>query len=114
MNITGVSTLFVTPRLRSSNYVSLLSEALPALTQSNSTVSDPALPALRSVVLMDNLTHGRHGDLVSFDDEKAKLPASLDYREVLVWREDDNTKMEVDQISRSLDNNEVINLQFTR
>lgn len=106
----GVSTLFITPRLRSSNYVSLLNEAIPSLKTNGAIISDPALPSLRRVILVDNISHSG-GD---FSSEKSLLPSAIDFREILVWREDDQIKREVDRIADGLTNEEVINLQFTR
>jgi hypothetical protein len=110
MKLAGVSTLFITPRLRSSNYISLLNEAIPSLKTNTTTISDSALPSLRHVILVDNVSH-TGGD---FSREKSSLPSAIDCREVLVWREDDPIKQEVDQIANSLTNEDVINLQFTR
>lgn len=110
MKLTGVSTLFVTPRLRSSNYILLLKEAIPSLKTNATTISDSALPSLRHVILVDNISHSG-GD---FSREKSLLPSAIDFREVLVWREDDRIKQGVDRITNSLTSEEVINLQFTR
>lgn len=108
MNLAGVSTLFITPRLRSSDYISLLRDAMPSVTGSK--LADPAAPSLRSIVLVDNLSH-TGGDFASAKD---KLPVALDYRELFVWRDDDRTKSVVDALAHSLHNEDVVNLQFTR
>lgn len=110
MNLSGVSTLFITPRLRSSDYVSLLGAAIPSITANRTIISDAAAPSLRNLVLVDNLSHNG----IDFANEKTKLPVAIDYRELLVWREDDSSKAEVNRLANSLDNNDVINLQFTR
>lgn len=110
MNLVGVSTLFITPRLRSSDYISLLSSNIPNVTTNRGPLQDSAVPSLRTIVLVDNLSHND----VDFASEKAKIPAAIDFREVLVWREDDPLKTEVDQLASSLNSDDVVNLQFTR
>lgn len=108
MNLAGVSTLFISPRLRSSDYISLLREAIPSVTTSK--LSDPSALSLRSIVLVDNLSH-TGGDFAS---AKSKLPVALDYRDLFIWREDDSSKATVDDLASSLHNDDVVNLQFTR
>lgn len=114
MSLAGVSTLFISPRLRSSDYISLLQEHLPTFSSSHETV-DPSLPSLKSIVLVDNISHSPlHSSTSSFHPEKEKIRGAIDYRDLLVWREDGPLKGQVDGISASLDADEVVNLQFTR
>lgn len=113
MNLTEVSTLFISPSLRSSDYITLLRQALPSLSSPSLTICDPALPSLRHLILVDNITHGS-STTQRYLDAKAAIPAAIDFREVLVWREDGSLKVGVERISKSLSNSDVVNLQFTR
>ncbi|KAF8320410.1 acyl-CoA synthetase [Clavulina sp. PMI_390] len=111
MDLAGVSTLFITPRLRSSDYISLLNKALPTLasTRQGDAISDSALPSLRRIVLLDNVSYNG----IDFQEKLDGIPSAVDYREVLVWREDGSANEEMQRVTNSLDKDEVVNLQFT-
>lgn len=110
LKLVGVSHLFVVPRIRSSAYVSMLSEAFPALSNSSAgDIQEPSLPDLRHLIVVDNT-----GDLKTFQAETGDVKCAIDFREVLVWREDNPAKTRVEEIAASLNHDDVINLQFTR
>lgn len=113
-----VKHLFLVPRLRSSTYISTLSSAFPALANSaQGGIQEPAIPSLKNLVVVDN-TPGAYGkvggDLRQFEEECEVARCVVDFREVLVWREDSPLKTRVAEIARSLHHDEVMNLQFTR
>ncbi|OSX63486.1 hypothetical protein POSPLADRAFT_1180411 [Postia placenta MAD-698-R-SB12] len=109
LKLVGVSHLIVVPRIRSSAYVSMLSEALPDLRNSPAgNIQEPALPELRHLVIVDNT-----GDLKQFQEEIGDVKCAVDFREILVWREDSAERRRVKDIAAGLNKDDVINLQFT-
>jgi acyl-CoA synthetase (AMP-forming)/AMP-acid ligase II len=109
LNLVGVRHLFIVPRIRSTSYLSMFSNAFPALRESSQgNIHIPELPQLRNLVVVDD-----KGELRA-ELRKLDLHCAIDWREVIVWREDAKEKYLHDKISRSLDQNDIINLQFTR
>jgi hypothetical protein len=98
------------PEIRASNYTSLFSDAFPALRDSaQGNIQEPALPALRSLVVVNNTA-----DPAKFENDLHGLKSAIDWREIMVWREDSTEKRLHEEISASLDKDDVISLQFTR
>ncbi|KIJ04946.1 hypothetical protein PAXINDRAFT_21773 [Paxillus involutus ATCC 200175] len=109
LNLAGVSHLFAVPRVRSSHYIRMLSDALPDLRYSNpGNIQAEALPALRNLVVIDNI-----GDPNEYQKEVNDTKCVIDWRETLVWREDGREQDRVKELIDSHQSNEVINLQFT-
>ncbi|KAM5532141.1 hypothetical protein V8D89_014166 [Ganoderma adspersum] len=109
LNLVGASHLFVVPHLRTSSYVRSLCDAFPALANSApGDIQEAALPDLRNLVVVDNT-----GDFKRFQEEIADVRPAIDFREVLVWREDGGEKRRVEELTAGLDNEEIINMQFT-
>ncbi|KAI9065584.1 acyl-CoA synthetase [Trametes sanguinea] len=109
LKLVGVSHLFVVPRIRTSAYVRMLCDAFPALANSKpGEIQEAALPDLRHLVVVDNT-----GDLKQYERELEGVKPAVDFREVMVWREDSPEKRVVHDIIDSLDMHDVINLQFT-
>ncbi|KAI0345202.1 acyl-CoA synthetase [Trametopsis cervina] len=109
LSLVGVSHLFVVPQLRSSAYVSMLADAFPALANSApGSIQEQALPELRHLVVVDN-TPG----LKEFQQHLDNVKCAVDFREMLVWREDASEQKEVRRLEKTLEKDEVINLQFT-
>ncbi|KAI1798014.1 acyl-CoA synthetase [Ganoderma leucocontextum] len=109
LNLAGVSHLFVVPRVRTSAYVRMLCDAFPALANSApGDIQEAALPDLKNLVVVDNT-----GDFKRFQEEIADVRPAIDFREVLVWREDGAEKRRVEELAAGLHNEEVINMQFT-
>lgn len=110
LKLVGVSTLFVVPSLRSSDYLSMLSSAVPSLSASTSNnVFSEMLPELRSLVLVDNTSgDGR------FETALAKVKSSIDYREVFMWHQSPAEDRQMSELSKTMIKDDIINLQFTR
>ncbi|KAI0336759.1 acyl-CoA synthetase [Cubamyces sp. BRFM 1775] len=109
LNLVGVSHLFVVPRIRTSAYVRMLCDAFPALANSKpGDIQEAALPSLRHLIVVDNT-----GDLKQFKTELEDVKPAVDFREVMVWREDSAERKEVEDIMSTLKPDDVINLQFT-
>lgn len=108
LGLVGVKHLFVVPRIRSSPYVQMLSDHLPSLKDAQpGNIQDTSLPELRNFVVVDNQ------DLYRDELQQLNVKSLVDWREVLLWREDNQEYRLVNEISRSLHTDEVINLQFT-
>jgi len=102
--------LFLVPHIRTSSYLSLLSEALPSLrSAAPGDIQEEKLPSLRNIVVTDNT-----GDSNKFKGILDDMKCTIDFREAFVWREDTREKRTAQEIQRSLDKDDVINLQFTR
>ena len=87
-----------------------LCDAFPALANSApGDIQEAALPDLKNLVVIDNT-----GDFKRFQEEIADVRPAIDFREVLVWREDGWEKRRVEELTAGLDNEEIINMQFTR
>ncbi|KAI0674518.1 acyl-CoA synthetase [Trametes maxima] len=109
LKLVGVSHLFVVPRIRSSAYVRMLCDAFPALANSRpGEIQEAGLPDLRHLVVVDNT-----GELKQFERELEGVKPAVDFREVLVWREDTEERRRVEDIVAGLQPDDVINLQFT-
>ncbi|RPD78859.1 acyl-CoA synthetase [Lentinus tigrinus ALCF2SS1-7] len=109
LGLVGVSHLFVVPRIRTSAYVRMLCDAFPSIANAlPGEIQEEALPALRHLVVVDNM-----GDFKQFEHEMQDVKPVVDFREVLVWREDAAEKRTVEEITESLQVDDVINLQFT-
>lgn len=101
--------LFLTPRIRTSSYVEMLAAELPGLRNSpRGDIQEPVLPDLVNLAVVDNQD--------AFKDELDKLNVKslIDWRDVMLWREDTQEYTIQKEISRSLHKDDVINLQFTR
>ncbi|KAF5390127.1 hypothetical protein D9757_003836 [Collybiopsis confluens] len=102
LRLVGVKHLFVVPTLRSSNYLSMLTERFPALANSTpGNIQEPALPDLKNLVVVNNR------------DEHDLIKPAVDWREVMLWREDTQEAKLVKDIAKSLQKDDVINVQFT-
>ncbi|TDL24641.1 acetyl-CoA synthetase-like protein [Rickenella mellea] len=109
LNTVGVSTLFLVPRIRTSSYLESLSVEAPSLKSSHpGNISAEELPHLRHLVIVDNTSD--HNEFLKTTQE---VKCAVDFREILVWREDGREKRTRSEILQSLDKDDVINLQFT-
>lgn len=98
----GARHLVIVPALRSSKYLKSLLERFPALANSRpGDIQEPELPELRNLIVVNN-----------FDEHELVKPA-VDWREIILWREDTREGKLVGDIARTLDKDDVINLQFT-
>ncbi|TFY79539.1 hypothetical protein EWM64_g4473 [Hericium alpestre] len=110
LSLVGVSHFFVVPSIRTSRYLDLLSAALPSLRSATpGNVQEEQLPSLRSIFVVDhNLHDGRH-----FSEVLDDVRCAVDFRELLIWREDSSEARTVAEMSQTLHKDEVMNLQFT-
>ncbi|KAF8828189.1 hypothetical protein HHX47_DHR4000533 [Lentinula edodes] len=102
LRLVGIKHLIIVPSLRTSQYLKLLLERFPSLACSNpGDIQELELPELRNLIVVNN------------DDEYELVKAATDWREIILWREDTWEAKSVRDIARSLNKDEVINLQFT-
>ena len=109
--ISQVQHLFVVPHIRSSAYLQMLSSIFPSLssTPQGQPLSLDRLPDLKSIVVIDDVGGGQN-----LETEMARVKPAVDFREILVWREAGHEESEVRKLEASLQEHDVINLQFTR
>ncbi|KIK18800.1 hypothetical protein PISMIDRAFT_175407 [Pisolithus microcarpus 441] len=109
LNVAGVSHLFVVPRIRTSRYVRGLSAAFPDMRCSApGNIQAAELPSLRNLVVVDDMPDHRE-----YLEEIGDTKCAIDFREMLVWREDGTEQRRVKELVDSHHSDEVINLQFT-
>ncbi len=100
--------LVVVPRIRTSAYLSIFSDAFPALRNSApSDIQEPALPFLKNLIVVDN-----DGEYKS-EIEKADIHPAIDWRDIMIWH-DGTEGRTVRSMMKAVDKDDVINLQFTR
>lgn len=88
----------------------MLSDTLPDLRYSTpGNIQCEALPALRHLVVVNNLT-----DANSYQEEIVDTKCIVDWQETLVWREDCAEQRRVRECVDELRSEDIINLQFTR
>lgn len=64
---------------------------------------------MKHLVIVDNT-----GNFKQFASDLEEVKPAVDFREVLVWREDTAEKRKVEEFTNALEFDDVINLQFTR
>lgn len=103
LNLTSCSALFIAPSIKSTPLLATLHALLPTLATSPlHHLADPACPSLKSIIVVDNTNLGAPA-FGQFLAENGL--AGADFRNVLAFSGP--------PIKPQLDNNEVINLQFT-
>lgn len=86
----------------------MLSDALPGLASSPpGNINIEALPHLRNMVVIDNNSPS------DASQEIDGVTCAVDWREIILWREDGAEQTALAKLKKSLDNYDVINLQFT-
>ncbi|KAL4068580.1 hypothetical protein V8B97DRAFT_1873108 [Scleroderma yunnanense] len=109
LNVVGVAHLFVVPRLRTSRYVRGLAAAFPDLRYSApGNIQAASLPSLRSLIVVNDMS-----DPKDYAEEVEDIKSVVDFREMLVWREDGSEQRHFKELVDSHHSDEVINLQFT-
>jgi hypothetical protein len=108
LNLVGVSTLVVVPRIRSSEYLSMLASVAPGLaaTRPGDNIEVEELPTLRRILLVDDPASSTHSD--------SAIRSLVDFRDVFMWGSGKSEEREMRALEHSLDRHDVINLQFTR
>ena len=87
----------------------MLTDALPELRHSMpGNIRDPTLPGLKNLVVVDN------DDTFLMQREKLGVTSTIDWREIMIWREDTREQASLREMRASLHKDDVINLQFTR
>ncbi|KAL1745248.1 hypothetical protein HDZ31DRAFT_82110 [Schizophyllum fasciatum] len=108
LSAVGVKHLICTPRIRSSAYLAMLAEAAPGILNSPpGEISDPKLPELRNIIVMDNAGEYRT------EVDKLEMRSLVDWREIFLWREDTVEEKRRRILESSMNKDDVINLQFT-
>ncbi|KAI4518954.1 acetyl-CoA synthetase-like protein [Schizophyllum commune Loenen D] len=108
LSAVGVKHLICVPRIRSSAYLAMLADAAPGIRNSPpGEISDPKLPELRNMIVMDNRGEYRN------EMEKLEIRSLVDWREILLWREDTREEKARRVLEGSMGKDDVINLQFT-
>lgn len=108
LKLVGVQHLFVVPRIKTSTYVRMLAEVFPEIRgQKPGEIQIAELPELRNLVVIDNVEEARE------DLAKLHIKSMVDWREVLMWRDDARESRILQEIMASLRNDDVTNLQFT-
>lgn len=98
------------PQIRTSNYMSMFSESLPALRESTAgNIQEPSLPDLRNLVVINNTTSP-----IQFERDLKGLKSAIDWREFLAWQEDPAESRLIAEMSSSVDVHDVASLLFTR
>jgi hypothetical protein len=64
-------------------------------------IQEPAIPTLRNLVVVG-------------DPGRTEITCVVDWKEVLVWREGSSEEIARKKLSGNLNNDDVVNLQFTR
>ena len=101
LNLVGVQHLFIVPNIRSSSYVDMLA-SFPDLKNSKpGDIQEPAIPTLRNLVVVG-------------DPGRAEIQCAVDWKEVLMWQEGSSEEITRKNLSGNLNNDAVVNLQFTR
>ncbi|KAH7329856.1 hypothetical protein B0J17DRAFT_740524 [Rhizoctonia solani] len=111
LNTVTASTLILTPTVRKSPLLRDILDALPTLasTTSGREIHDPALPSLRRIFVIDNT-----GNKALFREELDRRPGVVDIAEIASAQYGPEPQAEAEKmLDRSLDQHDVINLQFT-
>ncbi|KAF9645990.1 acetyl-CoA synthetase-like protein [Thelephora ganbajun] len=109
LNHVGISHLFLVPNIRTSKYLSLLTNACPEIANSlKGNIQAEALPHLKHIVIVDNIHDAR-----TFQVELDNCKSAIDFREVPIRNQSSWEERERKTLRISLDKHDVINLQFT-
>jgi len=111
IRVVGISHLFLVPQIRTSSYLTLLAEALPSLRKfCPGDIQEEVLPDLKHVVVIDNTHQPKR-----FHEMLGDIHCAVDFREVFLWQ-DGGTKESriVEERMKTLDKDDVTNIQFTR
>jgi hypothetical protein len=90
--------------------LTLLAEALPSLRKfSPGNIQEETLPDLKHIVVINNTRHSK-----KFHDTLGNIHCAIDFREVLLWQGGTKENRLVEETRKTLNKDDVINLQFTR
>ncbi|KII91201.1 hypothetical protein PLICRDRAFT_173092 [Plicaturopsis crispa FD-325 SS-3] len=109
LKLVGVSHLFIVPQIRSTSYIDVLQAAFPSLSSASpGSIQEEAVPELRNLIVVDN-----DATPAQWAERMDHVKSVIDWREVMVWREDGGTKTAHERLKSSLSKDDTINLQFT-
>ena len=104
-----------TPRLRSSDYISLVSETFPSLTSSSTTLEVPEMPSLKDIIICDLESPSTANPSLTVSKALEDYKAIRDYRSLVnVAKQDPGIHEIIQNEADTQNNNDVVNLQFTR
>ncbi|KAJ4468801.1 hypothetical protein J3R30DRAFT_3661751 [Lentinula aciculospora] len=96
LRLVGAKHLIIVPSLRNSHYIKMLLERFPSLSDSHpGDIQEPELPELRNLIVVNN------------QDEHELSKAAIDWRDIILWREDTREAKLVMDIARNLDQDEL-------
>jgi len=78
------------------------------MTRAPGDIQEESVPDLKSIIVVDN------HDLHKQELQKLGARAIIDWREVLLWRENTSEETQRALLQKSLQPDDVINMQFTR
>ena len=116
----GVSTLVVVPQIRTSQYLSMLSTAIPSLTSCRpGEIAVPEIPELRNILVVNDTIatgSGGHPQAIGANFQKImdEVPCAIDFRELMMWSGGMKEQSAIQDINRGASNVDIVNLQFTR
>ena len=109
LNLVGVSTLIVVPRIRTSSYLTALADAIPSLSSCLAgEIQVEELPNLRNVLVVNNIEDAEFHKLLR------DVKCAVDFREAFEWYPSPSEEKAVKELQRTASNDDIINLQFTR
>jgi hypothetical protein len=111
IRVVGISHLFLVPQIRTSSYLTLFAEALPSLRKfCPGDIQEEVLPDLKHVVVIDNTNQPKR-----FHEMLGDIHCAVDFREVLLWQGGGTKETRiVEECMKTLDKDDVTNIQFTR
>lgn len=112
LSLSGVSHLFITPHIRSSNYIRLFAEAFAEIrSQHPGDIQIEILPQFKNLIVVRNEADANAEAAKDLDE--LKMRCTVDWREVMIWSQGSEEKERTIR-ERSSTKDDVINLQFTR
>jgi hypothetical protein len=97
------------PRIRTSTYIETLSQAFPQIrSQQPGEIQIEEMPELRNLIVVDN------AEEETARLEKLRIKCMVDWREILLWRDNTIERRKLNEIKNGLKKDDIINLQFTR
>lgn len=109
LKLIEANALIVVPRIRTSDYLQLLSDNLTTLPGAEpGNIQDPRLPSLRHLIVVNN------SSTIDYDRPRTlDLKAALDFGDLFIY-DDPSANAMLSRRTRELDQHDVMNLQFTR
>ncbi|KAG9004116.1 hypothetical protein FRB93_010464 [Tulasnella sp. JGI-2019a] len=107
LRLVDARALVIVPRIRSSNYLELLRSKLLTLSAATpGNIDDPILPSLRHLIVFNNSTGDEDRTPI------ADIKASMNFHDLFLY-DDQSMDAVLARTTKTLDEDDVINLQFT-